>query len=213
MNQGGYFGAYRGGFQTLPDNAYAMMTAPTKQNAETIGKVASGIGGIAQNYMTGQANTKAFEQGAAAQYKGLESLSQATGVPMNAELSNQYLNIGNMSPQQQAVFNQSLGQEAQRMQMLYGINQAQARAAQAQGQMQQGLYAQDVLTRGLSAPFSGAGSAANMSGSMGQVPIYADTPPDGVAGVNPMFLPQIPSMSVAGYGGRVGPLRPMNQRY
>jgi len=144
MNQGGYYGAYRGGFQTLPDKAYEMMTAPTKQNAETIGKVASGIGGIAQNYMTGKANDKAFQQGAAAQYKGLESLSQATGTPVNPELANQYLNIGNMSPQQQAVFQNSLGQEAQRMQMLYGINQAQARAAQAQGQMQRGVYSQGL---------------------------------------------------------------------
>ena len=51
---------------------------------------------------------------------------------MNAELANQYMNMGQMSPEQQAVFNQSLGEEAKRMQMLYGINQAQARAAQAQ---------------------------------------------------------------------------------
>jgi len=213
MNQGSYFGAYRQGFKTMPDNAYEMMTAPTRQMtsavSDTIGKLANAYTG----YQAQQAGTEAFQQGAAAQYKGLESLSQATGTPVNPELANQYLNIGNMSPQQQAVFQNSLGQEAQRMQMLYGINQAQARAAQAQGQMQQGLSNQDFILRGLSAPFSGGGSATNMSGSMGQVPIYADTPPDGVAGVNPMFLPQFPSMSVAGYGGRVGPLRPMNQRY
>lgn len=144
MNQGGYYGAYRQGFKTLPDNAYAMMTAPTQQNAKTIGMVASGIGGIAQQYMGQKAADQAFQQGSAAQYSGLESMSQATGVPMNAELANQYANIGGMSPQQQAVFNQSLGQEAQRMQMLYGINQAQARAAQAQGQMQRGVYSQGL---------------------------------------------------------------------
>ena len=128
MNQP-YFGAYQSGFQTLPKNAYEMMTAPTKQNAETIGKVASGIGGIAQNYMTGLANDKAFEQGAAAQYKGLESISQATGVPVNAELANQYLNIGQMSPQQQAAFQNSLGQEAQRIQSLYNIGNQQRQAS------------------------------------------------------------------------------------
>jgi hypothetical protein len=144
MNQGGYFGAYRGGFQTLPDNAYNMMTAPTRQNAETIGKVASGIGSIAQQYMGQKAQDKAFQQGAAAQYKGLESLSQATGTPVNPELANQYLNIGNMSPQQQAVFNQSLGQEAQNLMARYNISQAQARAAQAQGQMQRGVYSQGL---------------------------------------------------------------------
>ncbi len=190
-----------------------MMTAPTKQNAQTISMVASGLGSIAQKYIGQTAADKAFQQGSAAQFENLKSMSQATGVPMNAELANQYANVGQMSPEQQAVFNQSMAQEAQRYQTLYGINQAQARAAQAQGQMQQGLSNQDFILRGLSAPFSGGGSALNMSGSMGQVPTYADTPPDGVAGVNPMFLPQFPSMSVAGYGGRVGPLRPMNQRY
>ena len=150
MNQGGYYGAYRSGFQTLPKGAYEMMTAPTKQNAETIGKVASGIGGIAQNYMTGLANNKAFEQGSAAQYSGLESLSQATGVPMNPELANQYMNMGQMSPQQQAVFQNSLGQEAQNMMTRYAINQAQARAGQAQGQM----YKQDFQNSLVSAGYT-----------------------------------------------------------
>jgi hypothetical protein len=168
MNQGGYFGAYRQGFKTLPDDAYNMMTAPTRQNAETIGKVASGIGGIAQNYMTGLANDKAFQQGSAAQFENLKSVSQATGVPMNPELSEQYMNIGNMSPQQQAAFNQSMGQEAQRYQTIYGINQAQARAAQAQGQMQM----QRSVSAGLGtipAPDPsryGQGAATNLSGSL-----------------------------------------------
>ena len=144
MNQGGYFGAYRQGFKTLPDNAYEMMTAPTKQNAQTIGMVASGIGGIAQKYIGQKAADKAFQQGSAAQYQGLQSTSQATGVPMNPVLADQYMNMGQMSPEQQAVFQNSLGQEAQRMQMLYGINQAQARAAQAQGQMQRGVYSQGL---------------------------------------------------------------------
>lgn len=132
MNQGGYFGAYQSGFQTLPKGAYEMMTAPTRINAETIQKAASGISNMVQKYADQKAGSEASQQGAAAQYSGLESLSKATGVPVNAELANQYMNMGQMSPQQQAVFNQSLGQEAQRMQMLYGINQAQARAAQAQ---------------------------------------------------------------------------------
>lgn len=132
MNQGGYYGAYRGGFQTLPNGAYEMMTAPTKQNAQTIGMVTSAIGGAVGANQAAKAGTEAFKQGSAAQYKGLETLSQATGVPVNAELANQYMNMGQMSPQQQAVFQTSLGEEAKRMQMLYGINQAQARAAQVQ---------------------------------------------------------------------------------
>lgn len=132
MNQGGYYGAYRQGFKTLPDNAYQMMTAPTQQNAKTIGMVTSAIGGAVGANQAAQAGTEAFKQGSAAQYSGLESLSQATGVPVNPELANQYLNMGQMSPQQQAVFQTSLAEEAKRMQMLYGINQAQARAAQAQ---------------------------------------------------------------------------------
>ena len=135
MNQGGYFGAYQSGFQTLPKGAYEMMTAPTRINAETIQKAASGINNMVQKYADQKAGSEASKQGAAAQYKGLESLSKATGVPVNAELANQYMNMGNMSPQQQAVFQTSLGEEAKRMQMLYGINQEQARAAQAaQGQ-------------------------------------------------------------------------------
>jgi len=125
MNQGGYFGQYKSGFQTLPKYAYEMMTAPTQQNAQTIGMVASGIGGIAQQYMGQKAADKAFQQGSAAQYSGLESMSQATGVPMNPELADQFKNMGGMNPQQQAVFQNSLGQEAQRIQMLHGINQKQ----------------------------------------------------------------------------------------
>jgi len=134
MNQGSYFGQYKSGFQTLPKYAYEMMTAPTQQLAKTIGQVAGGIGGIAQKYMDQKAGTEAFQQGAAAQYKGLESLSQATGVPMNPELANQYANVGNMSPEQQAMFNQSMGQEAQRYQTIYGINQRQGQVYnQSQG--------------------------------------------------------------------------------
>lgn len=132
MNQGGYFGQYQGGFQTLPKYAYEMMTAPTQLNAQTIQKAASGIGNMVQKYADQQAGSEASKQGAAAQYSGLETVSKATGIPMNPELSEQYKNMGGMSPQQHAVFQNSLGQEAQRMQMLYGINQAQARAAQAQ---------------------------------------------------------------------------------
>ena len=156
----------------MPDNAYEMMTAPSKQITSAVSNTIGQLANAYTGYQAQQAGLAASQQGAAAQYSGLESLSQATGVPMNAELANQYANIGGMSPQQQAVFQNSLGQEAQRMQMLYGINQAQARAAQAQGQMQQGLSNQDVLTRGLNAPFSsggssnaGGGAATNMSGS------------------------------------------------
>lgn len=132
MNQGGYFGAYQSGFQTLPKGAYEMMTAPTRINAETIQKAASGISNMVQKYADQKAGSEASQQGASAQYKGLESVSQATGVPMNPELADQFKNMSSMSPQQQAVFQTSLGEEAKRMQMLYGINQAQARAAQAQ---------------------------------------------------------------------------------
>ena len=144
MNQGGYFGAYRGGFKTLPDNAYQMMTAPTK---EITGAINSAVGTIAGSYLKGkeqQAGTDAFQQGAAAQYKGMEGMSQATGVPMNAELVNQYANMQSMnSPQQQAAFQQSLGMEAQRMQNLYQIANQQRQMQQAQGmqQMQRGVSA------------------------------------------------------------------------
>lgn len=146
MNQGGYFGQYQGGFQTLPKYAYEMMTAPTQQNAKTIGMVAGGIGGIAQKYMDQKAGDKAFEQGSAAQFKGLETTSEATGVPMNPELANQFKNMGGMNAQQQAAFQQSLAMEAQRMQNLYNIGLQQK-------QVQQGLYHRDVITRGLNAPF------------------------------------------------------------
>jgi hypothetical protein len=162
MNQP-YFGAYRGGFQTLPSNAYQMMTAPTKQNAETIGKVASGIGSVIKYYMDDKANDTAFQQGSDVQYQDLMSRSQATGVPMNPELAEQYKNIGQMSPQQQAVFNQSMAQEAQRIQSLYGI-------ANQQRQAQQGLYNQDVISRGLSAPFYSGGV-----GGAGVVPAMPQT--------------------------------------
>jgi len=159
MNQGGYYGAYRGGFQTLPKGAYEMMTAPTQINGETIKKAASSIGSMVQKYADQQAGSEASQQGAAAQYKGLESISQATGVPMNPELADQFKNMSSMSSQQQAVFQNSLGQEAQRMQMLYGINQAQARAAQAQGQMQGADFSQSNASRILGAPMGGGGSA------------------------------------------------------
>lgn len=128
----------------MPDNAYEMMTAPSKQITSAVSNTIGQLANAYTGYQAQQAGLAASQQGAAAQYSGLESLSQATGVPVNPELANQYLNIGQMSPQQQAAFQNSLGQEAQRMQMLYGINQAQARAAQAQGQMQRGVYSQGL---------------------------------------------------------------------
>jgi hypothetical protein len=202
MNQGGYYGAYRQGFKTLPDNAYAMMTAPTQINAETIKKAASSIGSMVQKYADQQAGSEASQQGASAQYKGLESISQATGVPMNPELADQFKNMGGMSPQQQAVFQNSLGQEAQRMQMLYGINQAQARAAQAQGQMQGADFSQSNASRILGAPMGGGGSATYMGMPMKAGVAYADTPPDAANGTNNMLLPPIQNQpSVPVYGG------------
>jgi len=203
MNQGSYFGAYRQGFKTMPDNAYEMMTAPTRQMtsavSDTIGKLANAYTG----YQAQQAGTEAFQQGSAAQYKGLESLSQATGVPVNPELANQYMALGEMkTPQQQAAFQTSLGQEIQRIQNLYGINQAQARAAQAQGQMQQGLSNQDFISRGLSAPLGGVKSATYMGMPMGAGVAYQDTPPDAANGTNNMLLPPIQNQpSVPVYGG------------
>ena len=169
MNQP-YFGAYRGGFQTLPSNAYEMMTAPTNQNAQTIGMVTGALGGAISANQAAKAGTAAFEQGSAAQFKGIETISQATGVPMNPELANQYMNIGQMSPQQQAAFQNSLGQEAQRIQNLYNIGNQQR-------QMQQGIYSQDTLSRGLSAPFYGggapsAGAAPAMPVGQGGMPAY-----------------------------------------
>ena len=147
----------------MPDNAYEMMTAPSRQItsavSDTIGKLANAYTG----YKAEQAGKDAAKQGAAAQFKGLETVSQTTGIPMNPELSEQYKNMGGMSPQQQAVFQNSLGQEAQRMQMLYGINQAQARAGQAQGQM----YKQDFQNSLVS-----AGYTPQMPSGQGGVPAF-----------------------------------------
>jgi hypothetical protein len=140
MNQGSYFGAYRQGFQTMPDNAYEMMTAPSRQISGAIKDASSQINSALVERYTQQRGTEAVKQGNIAQYKGLESLSKATGVPVNPELTNQFANMGEMKTREkQAAFQASLAQEAQRIQNLYGINQAQARAAQAaQGQgMQQ----------------------------------------------------------------------------
>lgn len=172
MNQP-YFGAYRGGFQTLPSNAYEMMTAPTKQNAQTIGMVTGALGGAISANQAAKAGTAAFEQGSAAQYSGLQSMSQATGVPMNPELANQYMNIGQMSPQQQAAFQNSLGQEAQRIQSLYNISNQQ-RQVQQSGQ---NLYRQG-LNQAISAyvepmmPMSGSGAS-----NVGAVPTTPDMQP------------------------------------
>jgi hypothetical protein len=178
MNQGGYFGAYRGGFQTLPANAYQMMTAPTQQLASTITNLAGTAAGAYKGFQAEKAGTEAFKQGAATQYKGLESTSQATGVPINPELANQYMNMGEMStPQQQAAFQQSLNQELQRQQMLYGIANQQRQSQQAQG----GLYRQ-----GLSQAISGFSE-----------PFYEPTLPNSGATTEPMIdaslLPQVPN--------------------
>jgi hypothetical protein len=194
MNQP-YFGAYRGGFQTLPANAYEMMTAPTKQNAQTIGMVTGALGGAIGAGQAAKAGTQAFQQGAATQYQGLESTSQATGVPINPELANQYMNMGEMStPQQQAAFQQSLNQELQRQQMLYGIANQQRQSQQAQG----GLYKQQFQ---------------NSLVSAGYTPPPLPTTQNAQGVIEPSILPPYPNLVVPGYGDRIGPLRPMNQRY
>ena len=148
----------------MPKNAYEMMTAPSQQIA---GAVTNTVGKLADAY-TGRAaeleGAEALKQGNIAQYKGLESLSKATGVPMNPELANQYMNIGQMNPQQQAAFNQSMAQEAQRYQTLYGINQAQARAAQAQ--QAQGMQRNVSVGLGTVPPPDPSRYGVNMSGSL-----------------------------------------------
>ena len=134
MNQGGYFGAYRGGFQTMPDNAYEMMTSPSRQISGAIKDASSQINSALVERYTQQRGTEAVKQGNIAQYKGLESLSKATGVPVNPELTNQFANMGEMkTPQQQAAFQQSLAQEAQRIQAIGQLNYQRQQAAQAQG--------------------------------------------------------------------------------
>jgi hypothetical protein len=144
MNQGGYFGAYQGGFKTLPNGAYEMMTAPTQQLASTITNLAGMAAGAYGAAKTGKAETAAFQQGAGPQYQNVESMSQAYGVPINSTLTEQYKNIGSMtSPQQQAAFQQSLAQEAQRIQAIGQLNYQRQQAAQSQGmqQLQRGVAA------------------------------------------------------------------------
>jgi len=181
MNQGGYFGAYRQGFKTMPDNAYEMMTAPSRQMTSA---VSNAIGKVANAYVdrrAEQAGAEGLKQGNIAQYSGLESTSQATGVPMNPVLSEQYMNMGGMSPQQQAAFQNSLGQEAQRMQYLNTVN-LQNRL------LQNNSYAQDYTARAMGAPFIPSGRttntgvpATNMSGS------YMPSGSGGMDMNNPLF--------------------------
>jgi hypothetical protein len=194
MNQGGYFGAYRQGFQTMPDNAYEMMTAPTKQIAgavtDTLGKLVSAYAG----YRGQQAGAEALKKGAAVQYKSLESLSKATGVPVNAELTEQFKNMKRLNPQEQTVFNQSLGQEAQNMMTRYNINLAQSQSQQAQ--------------RGLN--YQSLGQSLDVDP---YTPPPLPTTQNAQGGIEPSILPPYPNLVVPGYGDRIGPLRPMNQRY
>jgi len=189
MNQGSYFGAYRQGFKTMPDNAYEMMTAPTRQMtsavSDTIGKLANAYTG----YQAQQAGTEAFQQGAAAQYQGLQSTSQATGVPVNAELANQYMNIGNMSPQEQAAFQASLNQEAQRMQYLNTVN-LQNRL------LQNNSFTQDYTARAMGAPFIPSGITTNTG-----VPASNMSLPMGAGGIDASLFPRVnqPRVSPMGF--------------
>lgn len=162
----------------MPSNAYEMMTAPSRQIAgavtDTIGKLANAYAMRADQ----QAGSEASQQGAAAQYSGLESMSQATGVPMNPELANQYMNIGQMSPQQQAAFQNSLGQEAQRIQNLYNISNQQR-------QFQQSQQAQGVQQAGALIDAALAGRNQNA-----MAPAMAPAMPSGQGGMpayNPLF--------------------------
>ena len=158
----------------MPANAYEMMTAPTKQNAQTIGMVAGALGGAIGANQAAKAGAAAFEQGSAAQYSGLQSMSQATGVPMNPELANQYMNIGQMSPQQQAAFQNSLGQEAQRIQNLYNISNQQRQfqqAQQAQGVQQAGALI-DAALAGRNQNAMAPAMAPAMPSGQGGMPAY-----------------------------------------
>lgn len=161
MNQG-YFGQYQGGFKTVPDNAYEMMTAPTKQIA---GAISGAVGTLAGSYLKGkeqQAGTEAFQQGAAPQFESIQSLSQAYGVPVNPALVEQYHNMGSMNnPQLQAAFQQSLGQEAQRIQAIGQLNYQRQQAERQYGLQQRGLYNQNQANQILGLPFEGMGNGSN----------------------------------------------------
>jgi len=193
MNQP-YFAPYRQGFQTMPDNAYEMMTAPSRQSAGAIKDTASRVSSALIDQYTQKQGAEALQQGAAAQYSGLESLSKATGVPMNPELSEQFKNMKSMNPQQQSVFNQSLGQEAQRQMTFFGINQAKTREARAQGQLYKQNYQSSLVSAGYTPKLP---------------PVQKEQGGQGV--LDPSLLPSYPSLLVPGYDGRTGPLRPMNQ--
>ena len=202
MNQGGYFGAYQGGFKTLPNGAYEMMTAPTQQLASTITNLAGMAAGAYGAAKTGKAETAAFQQGAGPQYQNVESMSQAYGVPINSTLTEQYKNIGSMtSPQQQAAFQQSLAQEAQRIQAIGQLNYQRQQAAQSKGQ---GLYKQNFQNSLISAGYNPQGlpAPANAVDTSAQIPIYqggvyTEAPPNGPNGVNSMLLPPLATSAPA----------------
>ena len=162
MNQGGYFGQYQGGFKTVPDNAYQMMTATTK---EITGAINNAVGTVAGSYLKRkeqQAGTEAFQQGIAPQMEAIQSYSQAYGIPVNPALVEQYHNMGSMNnPQLQSAFQQSLSQEAQRIQALGNLDYQRKMAERQYGLQQRGVYNQNQANQILGLPFGGMGGGAN----------------------------------------------------
>lgn len=194
------FGAYRGGYQAMPQGWLQAAMQPGMNYAEGIQGLASGVVSGIEKYAANKAQEEAIGGSLPSQFSMYEQTAQAIGQPIDPTLAERYSQMGQMSLPQMQSFSKDLGAAQQQSIALANIQrqqqafqmqqQAAQRAMQNRAQMEQLAARREAALRATGV----YASPMTMAQPSAPQPTYSPTPP----AIDPYSLqPQgIPGMTI-----------------
>ena len=176
------FGAYRGGYQAMPQGWLQAAMQPGMNYAEGIQGLASGVVSGIEKYAANKAQEEAIGGSLPSQFSMYEQTAQTIGQPIDPTLAERYSQMGQMSLPQMQSFSKDLGAAQQQSIAIANLQRQQA-AFQAQQQAMQ--RAQQALAL--------AARRANIMGFLGGVPAAQPSSPQ-VGSTLPTINPLLPNV-------------------
>jgi len=140
------FGAYRGGYQVLPQGWMEQATAPGRNYAAGIEAIGKGLSDAAKSFAAQKMDYELNKESAPTLLSQYQQVAEVTGQQVDPTILERYQNIGQMSGPQIQQFNQDVAaaqQQAialaniQRQQQAFQMQQQAAQRAMQQQELQQ----------------------------------------------------------------------------
>lgn len=181
------FGAYRGGYQAMPQGWLQAAMQPGMNYAEGIQGLASGVVSGIEKYAANKAQEEAIGASLPSQFSMYEQTAQAIGQPIDPTLAERYSQMGQMSLPQMQSFSKDLGAaqqqsiaiaNLQRQQAILDLQrQSAARAAQNYDMQQignfidQGIEARGGMNLPMPQNFQGVDTSLVSPNTFGGIPL------------------------------------------